>query len=166
MPHYCFMFSAFFQSIQYTGLYLPVAILRIFIGYHFFQEGLKKAQGDFLVQPRLAAEISEWLPQSQAPLWYKSMMGEHVIEYWRVFAYSITYFELMIGVSFILGFFVRPAALLGVILCANYYFNTNPLVGGLHQIYMILFFIMGMLGAGRSLGFDYFFFKRHRGIWW
>ena len=166
MAHDLFMFSAFFESFRYVSHLIPLAFMRVYMGYYFFEQGLLNAKGEFLLQPRLAAQISEWLPQSSAPLWYKSFVGEYVVEHWRVFAYSITYFEFLIAVSFILGFFVRPVAILGMFLCLNFIYNSNPITVDLHRTMFALFFVMLWAGAGRCFGFDYFFFKRHRGIWW
>lgn len=160
------MIAAFFESIRYVGLLFPVAFLRIFVGYQYFGTALNKAQGDYLVQPRLAAEISEWLPQSSAPLWYKSLISEYAIEQWQVLAYTITYCEFLIGVSFILGFFVRPVSMLGIFLSINFIYNSSPVAADMHQAYLTIFITMLWLGAGRCIGLDYFFFKRQRGIWW
>lgn len=160
------MIVAFFESIKYVGHLLPLAFLRIFVGYYFLDSALNKTQGDYLIQPRLAAEISEWLPQSMAPLWYKSLVSDFVVEHWRVFSYSITYCEFLIAVSFILGFFVRPVALLGIFLSLNYIYTSNPIAANIHQVFLAIFVTMLWMGAGRCLGFDYFFFKRQRGIWW
>ena len=160
------MISAFLESIKYVGHLVPISLLRVYMGYVFLSEALTKVQGDFLLQPRLAAEVSEWLPQSSAPLWYKGLVGEYVVEHWKLFAYAITYTEFVIAISLLLGFLVRPIGLLGLFLSLNYLYNSNPLVAPQFQLYIALFFTLIWLGAGRCLGFDYFFFKRQRGIWW
>ncbi|MCB0389809.1 MAG: DoxX family membrane protein [Bdellovibrionales bacterium] len=160
------MFTAFFESFRYTGHLYPFALLRIFVGYKFFESALAKVNGDYLLQPRLAAEISEWLPHSSAPLWYKNILTDYVVENWQVFSYSITYSEFLIAISFILGFFIRPVGLLAVFLTMNYIFNSGPQVAEIYKIYLVMFLIMMWMGAGRCIGFDYFFFKRQRGLWW
>lgn len=160
------MFTAFFESFRYSGYLYPFAFLRIFIGYKFFESAWEKVYGDYLLQPRLAAEVSEWLPHSAAPLWYKNFLTDYVVENWQVFSYSITYCEFLIALSFFIGFFVRPIGLLGLFLTTNYIFFSHPHVAELYKVYMFLFFIMMWIGAGRCVGFDYFFFKRHRGLWW
>ena len=101
------MFTAFFESFRYTGHLYPFAILRIFIGYKFFESAYSKIQGDYLQDPRLSAEISMWLPHSPAPIWYKNLLSVYVVENWQFFAYSITYSEFLIAVSFILGVFYK-----------------------------------------------------------
>ena len=156
----------FFESFRYVGHFYPFAILRIILGYKCFEAGLSKVQGDYLLQPRLAAEISEWLPHSLAPVWYKNLLSDYAVEHWQALAYSITYCEFLIAVSFVLGFFIRPVSILALFLSINYIFNSSPQVAELYKVYSILFFVMMWMGAGRCMGFDYFFFKRQRGLWW
>lgn len=144
----------------------PLAVLRVFVGYQFIQSAMLKIQGDYLIQPRLAAEISEWLPHNPAPIWYKNLVSDHVFDNWQIFAYFITYCEFLIGLSFIFGFIVRPASLLALFLSINFILNSSPHVADLYKLYAAIIFILMWAGAGRCMGFDYFFFKRQRGIWW
>ncbi len=160
------MFVAFFESVKYVGHLLPLSFLRIYVGYYFLGNAIAKLDGDYLLQPRLAAAINEFLPQSQAPAWYASLLETWVVPNWHIFAYSITYCEFVIGICFMIGFLVRPVALLGVFLSLNYIYTSAPSLAELHKAYLAIFLIMAWLGAGRCLGFDYFFFKRNRGIWW
>jgi thiosulfate dehydrogenase [quinone] large subunit len=160
------MFTAFFESFRYVGYFYPIAILRIFIGYRFLQSGLDRLSGDYLIQPRLAAEVSQWLPQSAAPVWYKNLLSDYMVQNWQVFSYIIMYCEFLVGLSFIFGFIVRPSALVGFLLCANILFISSPSTSELYQLYMFAILILFWLGAGRCMGFDYFFFKRQRGLWW
>lgn len=160
------MFVAFFESIKYVGHLWPLSFLRIFIGYHFLQSAIERFEGDYLLQPRLAAAINEYLPQSDAPYWYSSFLENVVVPNWQIFAYSITYCEFLIGICFLIGFLVRPVAILGLLLSLNAIFTSAPALTELYVAYLAIFLTMALLGAGRCLGFDYFFFKRNRGIWW
>lgn len=160
------MVVSFFESIKYVGLTLPLSFMRIFIGYVFFQRAWNRLEGDYLMQPRLAALISESLPTSEAPYWYIRFLEDVVIPNWKVFAYILTYCEFLLGLSFIVGFLVRPACLVGIFLCANALYLSVGVENTLYQTYVALLILMLWMGAGRSLGFDYFFYKRRRGIWW
>ena len=160
------MFVAFFESIKYVGHLVPLAFLRIYVGYHFLDSAIARLEGDYLLQPRLAAAINEFLPQSQAPGWYAGILETFVVPNWQIFAYSVTYCEFVVGICFLIGFLVRPAALVGVFLSLNLIYTSAPSFADLHQLYLVIFIVMAWLGAGRCLGFDYFFFKRNRGIWW
>jgi thiosulfate dehydrogenase [quinone] large subunit len=160
------MFVAFLESIKYVGHLLPLTLLRMYMGYYFLNSAIHRSQGDDLVQPRLAARVSEWIPQSPAPDWYLDILERMVIPNWKVFAYLVTYSEFVIGVSFLVGFLVRPTALLGMLLCLNFVYASGYPAVELHQTHFAVFMVLALMGAGRCLGFDYFFYKRQRGLWW
>jgi len=160
------MIVSFFESMKYVGHMFPIAILRVYMGYFFLERALDQFNGDFLVQPILSRSIDEWLPISTAPEWYKDILESVVVPNWKVFAYLVTYTEFLIGVSFLIGFLVRPFALLGVFLTMNFFYKTGSLVTDLHHVILAVFIVMWWVGAGRCMGFDYFFYKRQRGIWW
>src|SRR4051812_37417906 len=73
------MFVAFFESVKYVGHLLPVSFLRVFMGYYYLQQALLKYNGDFLQRPRIADQIGEWMPVSQAPAWYKIFVNTYFI---------------------------------------------------------------------------------------
>lgn len=160
------MLYSFFNSIKYVGHLFPVAVFRMFIGYFYLHEALEKLSGDFLVQPRLARTLSQLLEQSLAPLWYKSLFIEVIIPYWQIFAYWFICFEILAGLSFLLGFFVRPVALLGALLSLSMIILNVPSFYPLFHLSFFVFFTIGLLGGGRCMGVDYFFYKRYRSIWW
>jgi thiosulfate dehydrogenase [quinone] large subunit len=160
------MLVSFLESIKYVGHLVPVAFLRIYVGWTFFSTAWSRYQDNYLTQPRIADAITEWAPRSAAPEWYKEFLDRVVVPNWQLFAYCVVYFGFLVGVSFILGFFVRPVALLGALLTLNFVFNSGPEIVELHKLHFVLFLILAWLGAGRCLGLDYFFYKRDRGIWW
>ena len=160
------MLVAFFESIKYVGHMVPIAFLRIYMGYFYLGRAIERYQGDDLVQPKLAAQLTEILPASPAPAWYKHIAETIVIPHWQVFAYLMTYVEFLIGISFLVGFFVRPSSILGVFLMLNFIYISGADLSLLYKTHLALFVVMLWLGAGRCLGFDYFFFKRKRGLWW
>ena len=160
------MIVAFFESFKYVGHYVPIAFFRIYFGYFFLNESLNHFNNEFTSQPILAARINEWLPSSQAPEWVMAFMENIVIEQWQIFAHMISYTELIIGISFIVGFLVRPVALVGILMCFCFSFISDPNVVVTYKLYAIVFAVLAWMGAGRCLGIDYFFFKRQRGIWW
>lgn len=160
------MIFAFFESIKYVGHLFPVAILRIYLGQWFLRQALEKYNGDYLLQPKLAAAINDFLPNSTAPEWYRHLLDAVVVPNWQIFAYSIMYFEFLIGVGLILGFLSRPLALLATLVAWNYLYNSAPEMWPLYKLIMVVGLTLAWLGAGRCLGLDYFFFKRQRGLLW
>ena len=160
------MIVSFLESAKYVGHLFPVAILRVYLGISFLGTAWARYQGDYLNQPRIAAAITEWAPMSAAPDWYKDFLDAYVVPNWQLAAYCVVYFGFLVGLSFILGFFVRPVALLAALVTLNFVFNSGPEIVELHKLHLVLFLILAWLGAGRCLGLDYFFYKRDRGVWW
>ncbi len=160
------MIVAFFESIKYVGHLLPLSFLRVYMGYYYLNEAMAKYQGDYLLNSAASYKISQWLPNSRAPIWYKEFLENHLVSNWQIFSYAVTSLEFLIGVSFIIGYLVRPFAIWAVFLCLNYIFLSGPEQQDLYKTFLAINFTMAWLGAGRCLGIDYFFFKRRRGIWW
>ncbi|MBT4763375.1 MAG: DoxX family membrane protein [Bdellovibrionaceae bacterium] len=160
------MIVSFFESFKYIGHLLPVAFLRIFIGYYFVNSASKRSESRFLEQPQLAELINEWVPMSIAPELIKDFLQDFVVAYWQIFAHIITYSEYIVGIGFIIGFLVRPLSVLGVSIVVFFMFISNPADILVYKLFIAVFFTLSWLGAGRCMGVDYFFFKRHRGIWW
>ena len=93
-------------------------------------------------------------------------MQELVVPNWQLFAYVLIYMEFLIGISLLLGFLVRPTTLLGAIISLNAVLVSVGPAAILQQTFLALFIVLFWIGAGRCLGFDYFFYKRMRGLWW
>lgn len=159
------MLVAYLESIKYVGHMVPVAILRIYLGWCFLVTAWTRYQGDYLNQPRIVSAITENAAAS-APDWYKDFLDSVVVPNWQMFAYCVVYFGFLVGISFILGFFVRPVAVLAAIVTLNFVYNSSLEVVELHKLHLVLFLIFAWLGAGRCFGLDYFFYKRDRGLWW
>ncbi len=160
------MLYAFFESVKYVSHLLPVSFLRIFLGYYYLQSALTKFRGDFLIRPRLADQIMDSLLYSHAPDWYKMLWNSYLVPQWQKLAFIIVAIEFALAISYVLGYVVRPIALLGAILCFNLLFISGPAQEDLLKTFMVIHLVMAWIGAGRCLGLDYYFFKRRRGIWW
>jgi thiosulfate dehydrogenase [quinone] large subunit len=160
------MLVAFFESIKYVGHLYPIAVLRIYLGYYYLSMGKGHVDGEFLTQPRLAATIMESVPGKQLPEWYLDMIQNWVVPNWQVFAYMLVYVEFLVGASLLMGFLVRPITLLAAFVTLNAVIVTVGPVASIQQTHLALFVVLFWVGAGRCLGLDYYFYKRHRGLWW
>jgi thiosulfate dehydrogenase (quinone) large subunit len=160
------MFVSFLESIKHVGHLYPIAVLRIYLGYIYFSTAFDRVERGFLEQPRLAAAIMDQLPQKDLAFWYKEVLETLVVPNWQIFAYTLVYLEYLVGVSFLLGFLVRPVALIGIFLAANSALIVSASLAPLQKCYLALFIVLFWVGAGRCLGFDYYFYKRQRGLWW
>lgn len=168
------MLVSFFESIKYVGHLIPLSILRIYVGYYYFTHALGKYHGDFLFRPRLAEDIAEMVPKATLYQWYKSLIDFFFIHHWQGTSFIITGIEFAIGISFILGYVVRPMALVASFLSLNLIFilnqssNHSAILGSLelNKILFVVHLTFALIGAGRTLGMDYYYFKRRRGFWW
>lgn len=160
------MLVSFFESVKYVGHLFPIALLRVYLGYFYVTQALTRFGSDFLTQPRLAEEAMHWLPRSPAPGWYQAFLQDWLVPNWHIAAYAIVGVESLIGISFLLGYLVRPFALLGVLLNLNLLWIMGPDQALLYQTLLAIHFTLAWLGAGRCLGIDYYFYKKRRGIWW
>lgn len=160
------MLLAFFESIKYVGHLLPISFLRIFMGYYYFQLASEKYAGDFLTRPRIADQISQWLPASHAPDWYKFLATSTFIPQWQTVAFIIVGVEFLIAASYFFGYVVRPVAIIASLFCFNMLFISGPQAEELIKLQLVVHLIFAWIGAGRCLGFDYYFYKRRRGFWW
>ena len=162
------MIKTVLQSFRYVGLMFPVAFLRVYMGYKFLTDGLGKLNSDYLIHPLMAAKITEWLPYSSAPDWYKNWLEVDIIpnDNWKVLAYIVTYIEVVIGISFLVGLLVRPAAILGMLLMVHYIAAQGLTLVPYYQLQAFVLLVLLWLGAGRCFGIDYYFYKRQRGYLW
>lgn len=160
------MIIAFFESVKHVGHLFPFVILRIFLGIQFLNTAFSNLENSFLSQPILAEMIRDGASTSSAPLWYKDLLDQFVLPQWQMAAYVIVYLQFVIGFSFILGFFVRPVSIFAFLLAWNYLYWSPVDLSALYKLQMICFLVLFLLGAGRCLGLDYYFYKRNRGVWW
>lgn len=160
------MLFAFFESIKYVGNALPLTFLRIFLGYTYLNHALVKINSDYLLRPRLAEMISEFLPVSQAPEWYKLFLANQVIHHWQIAGFFWVGIELAIGCSYLVGYVVRPTAIVATLFTFATLFVSNPVLLDSYKLIVACHLVLAWAGAGRCLGIDYYFYKRRRGLWW
>ncbi len=160
------MIVSFLESIKYVGHLIPMAFLRIFLGSYFLQSALMKFHGDFLLRPKLAAQFSETLPTLELPVWYRQVLEKLLITHWQTFAFVILGIELAIGISYIIGYVVRPMALLASLICIQFLILSVGLQSDLYKLFLVIHLTLAWVGAGRCLGVDYYFYKKRRGFWW
>ncbi len=160
------MLVAFFESVKYLGPLYPISFLRIFLGYYYFQNFLAKYNGDFMIRPRVAEMISQNLPASHAPEWLKWILSNYMVVNWQSLAFVFVGMELAIAISYIVGYVVRPMALLAGVFTLLLLYLSGPSSQEFLKILLAIHIAFAWVGAGRCLGIDYYFFKRVRGFWW
>jgi thiosulfate dehydrogenase [quinone] large subunit len=130
-----------------------VLLLRLSLGWYFFYAGVSK-----IINPAWSAE--GFLKAAKTfHNFYNFFLDPGVLPYVNLLN---KWGLAIIGLSLILGLFVRWSALAGVLLMALYYFpgldfpyaGDNALVVDQHVIFALLFLFLAAAGAGRKWGFD------------
>ncbi len=160
------MITSFIESMRYVGHLLPISLLRIYLGYFYLHQALSKLNGDFLLRPRIAAQIADWLPAAQIPAWYKNILEFIVIPNWQYVAFMIMALQFAVGISYLLGYLVRPMAVIAFFMALQGLSMSFLGLEDMQRLFMATHLTLAWVGAGRCLGVDYYFFKRRRGIWW
>lgn len=139
-----------------------LALCRIFTGFMFFLFGEYK-----LASPAFAhGGISHWLTGADAFPFYRSFLSHWVLAYPVLWGYFVGTGELAIGVSLVLGLWVRAASIGGLIemlnLLAATGFSPGPHAdlwqyfgASLNHICPALLFVIFFFGrAGETWGLD------------
>src|ERR1700677_1542639 len=106
------MIISFFESFKYAGHLWPIALLRMYVGVFFLHSGLQKVDQNYLKSPVLSSTIQDWMDKGAIQYaGYARFLQTWVITHWQMASYFLVTTEVAIGLCFILGFMVRPAAL-------------------------------------------------------
>lgn len=160
------MIGAFFESVKYSGHLYPIAFLRIFLGYYYFNLAFERLHSGFLDRPILAAYINEALTQPRLPMFFVQFLSSIVVPQWEFFAKLVVMFYFALGVSYLIGYLVRPMAVLALGASLISILLSPPQLEVYFKVLLAVHLTLLWLGAGRCFGFDYYFFKRRRGLWW
>ena len=160
------MILAYLESIKYVGHLWPVALMRIVFGYQYLMMMVEKVNKGYLEHAYISERLVLDSEQVFIPAFYFELVKSLVQTQWFLVTYILIAMELVIGISYIIGFGVRLAAIVGMILSMHIYlffdFPTSP--AHIYLFYTHFFFCL--LGAGRCLGVDYYFYKSRRGLLW
>jgi len=161
------MIAAFLESIKYVGHMWPVAILRILLGYKYLDGAIARIQEGYLehayISERLILTTGEVAASSS--LYYDIFKGLAQTQ-WLAMTYVFIGIELIVGAAYLIGYCVRMAGILGLILSLHIFlfFDFPSAPAQVYLFYIHLLFLF--LGAGRCLGLDYYFYKSRRGLLW
>jgi thiosulfate dehydrogenase [quinone] large subunit len=99
-----------------------LVVLRIFIGWHFFYEGLAKLINPYWTAAGYLAESQGWFSG-----WFLRIASNPsalaVVDFLNVWGL------IVIGLGLMLGLFARPATIAGIVLLALYYVAAPPFAG-------------------------------------
>ena len=152
--------TANFKQRTYLGY---IALVRILVGYHFIGTGLDKLFGNFLTGKTLLNDLARGGPKD--PLaWHRAFISGLVVPHVHFFSYLVTYGELAIGISLLLGCLVRISSSFGAFHNMNIWLAIGwggpGSVIGVNRTFVLLHLIFVLSSAGRALGIDGFLHKR------
>lgn len=149
-----------FKQSTYLGY---LAALRILLGFHFLGTGFEKLLGRFLTGRPLITDLLRGAPKDPLAL-HRSFILGFVVPHVHFFSYLVTFGEIAIGASLLLGCLVRISSSFGA------FHNLNILLAigwggpssvmGLNRTFILLHLVFVFSSAGRALGVDGFLHKR------
>ena len=137
-------------------------VSRITVGWMFFYAGITK-----VLDPQWSAE--GYLKGAKAFTWFFQMLLDPSIL--PIINFMNKWGLTFLGISLILGLFVRFSSLLGVLLMALYYIalgfpypNPHSYIVDEHIIYFSILFFFAAVKAGRVFGLDSKRVHHHSGL--
>ena len=139
-----------------------VAILRIYIGYYFLQQGIRKFLRDFPQGDWIGRQIGD-LATVELYLWYKKFLLSYVVPHPQLFGYLVMIGEICVGACLLLGLFTRLSAVVGLFLVINYLLGIGMARGGAplaqQQTFIVSLVVILLSNPGQTLGLDGLLFR-------
>jgi uncharacterized membrane protein YphA (DoxX/SURF4 family) len=139
-----------------------LAVLRIYVGYYLFFQGVGKFQHNFAKGDWIGRYIGDVASLDLYP-WYKAFLQRYVVPHSELFGNLVMCGEIAVGVCLLFGLFTRISALVGLAMLVNYYLGPGTARGGYmlahQQFYIIALALFVLAGPGRTLGVDGLLFR-------
>lgn len=145
-----------FRQPTYLGY---LAIIRIFVGYHFITTGWQKISTNW-GGSELTKQLMDNI-QHDMFTWHHDFIVGWVVPNAGWFSHFIGYSELALGLSLLVGCLVRVSSAFGTFHMLNIY--TSIATGaqvGLTRIFIVAQLMFLFASAGRSLGIDGWLHRR------
>jgi thiosulfate dehydrogenase [quinone] large subunit len=144
-----------------------LALLRVYLGVVFLIAAIPKLREDFT--PGLTAFVQQ-RAMEHSHLFYRGFLQEVVLPNAQLFAALVTWGELLVGVSLILGLMTRLSATVALLLTVNYMLAKGawPWTPSSNDAAFAAISLALVIGAaGRTFGLDSMLAKRwpRSGLW-
>jgi uncharacterized membrane protein YphA (DoxX/SURF4 family) len=136
-----------------------LACLRISTGLFFLYQGWQKLAAGTHFTHGLSQTLQAWAASNSFP-WYKVFLLQVAIPHAALFAQLVTWGEIAIGVSFLLGFAIRFSAPCAILMNLNYLLATQqsrPAALGVNLAFIFISISLFWGNAGHFLGLDQLF---------
>lgn len=130
----------FFADTRFAWIWL---IVRLYVGWIWFQAGIEKVQNPLWVGPKAGVALTGFIGRAlektqgahpDVQMWYGDFLNNFVIGNAAVFSHVVAFGEVLVGAGLILGAFTGIAAFFGA------FMNMNYLLAGTVSINPVLFF--------------------------
>jgi thiosulfate dehydrogenase (quinone) large subunit len=139
-----------------------IALLRIYIGYYFLQQGIRKFQRDFPKGDWIGRQIGD-LATIEIYSWYRKFLVSYVAPHHELFGYLVMIGEICVGACLLFGLLTRLSACVGLLMVINYLLGIGMARGGAQlaqqQTFIVSLIVILLSGAGRTLGLDGLLFR-------
>ena len=139
-----------------------IALIRIYIGYYFLQQGIRKFQRDFPKGDWIGRQIGDLATVDLYP-WYKHLFTTYVVPHHELVGYLTMLGEICVGACLLTGLLTRLSAGVGLFLVLNYFFAIGLPRGGAtlaqQQTFAVCLSVFILSGPGKVLGLDGFLFR-------
>jgi uncharacterized membrane protein YphA (DoxX/SURF4 family) len=140
-----------------------LVLLRLFVGVKFLLAGAQK--WDWIGTHRLAHTLTAWAAANAFPA-YARFLTQTVLPQEALFTYLVVLGEVGVGALLLLGLCTRLAALLALVMSANYLLATwhlGPVTQGYNESFLVMELAFLLTGAGRTAGLDARLARKHPG---
>jgi thiosulfate dehydrogenase (quinone) large subunit len=156
----------FLESIKYVGHLWPISFLRWFVCFQYFGMATYHVRSGLLEHPYLSEQLRIKIESLGVLNNYLGFWIGFVQDYWLAVSYVIVCTEFVIAISYLLGYLVRPVALWASFVALHLFWLVES-PNDFTQLYLMsIHLTFCLLGAGRCLGLDYYFYKSRRGLLW
>lgn len=138
--------------------------LRIYIGLQWIQAGYEKITSSAWVGGKAGIALQGFLlgalkkssgDHPDVSGWYASLLHTYVLPHAAVFSYLVSFGEILVGITLVLGLFTGIAAFFGAFMNMNYLFagtvSVNPLMFLMELFLILAWRVAGWYGLDRYL---------------
>lgn len=132
----------------------PIVLLRVYTGVFFAYHGIGKLRHDDIAG--FLSNILNSDPDTSFSF-YRPFVESVVLPNIQIFAAVISWGELAIGLSLILGLATRYAAFTGALMVLNFWFarGLDIFAGANHDfVWFVILIVLGFIPAGKIAGLD------------
>lgn len=153
------IFSYIFSDTRFAVLWL---IIRLYVGWQWFNAGLEKIQSPVWVGEKAGVAVGGFLANAltktagehpDVQFWYAEFIKNFALPNKVLFSYLVTYGEFLVGIALILGIVTGTAAFFGAFMNMNFLLagtiSTNPVLLILQILLILAWKTAGWIGLDR-----------------